>query len=397
MGYLDHCQSKPPILGPLEVRAFPLTSRPQPSEVLSQPSENRLMVHAPPRPAPGLPPIRINLYSDTQTKPTQAMRAAMMEAEVGDEQGGLDPSVNALCDRMAALLGKDAAIFLPSGTMCNEIAILTHCRPGDAVLAHETAHILTAEGGAPGALAGVQITPLHGADGQFDAQTLTQAILPRSRYAMPQTLLSVEQTANLGGGTVWPVATLAALAETAHAEGMATHMDGARLMNAVVAASVSAAEMAAPFDSVWLDFTKGLGAPLGAVLCGSAAFIDAAWRWKQRLGGALRQGGICAAGCLYALDHHVERLAEDHAMARHLAEGLGGIPGLTVQTPQTNLVFIDCAGTGATAESWARRLRAEGVLISVMGRTRLRACTHLDVRPADIAETIAIMGSLRPS
>jgi threonine aldolase len=355
------------------------------------------MVHAPPHPIPGLPPIRINLYSDTQTKPTRAMRAAMMEAEVGDEQGGLDPTINALCERMAALMGKEAAIFLPSGTMCNEVAILTHCRPGDAVLAHETAHILTAEGGAPGALAGVQITPLRGPDGQFSAETLAEAILPRSRYAMPQTLLSVEQTANLGGGTVWPLANLAAVAEIAHAQGMATHMDGARLMNAVVTGGVPAARMTAAYDSVWLDFTKGLGAPLGAVLCGSSSFIDAAWRWKQRLGGALRQGGICAAGCLYALDHHIDRLADDHALARLLAEGLGRIPGLTVQPPQTNLVFIDCAGTGATAEALAQALRAEGVLISVMGRTRLRACTHLDVSAADIEETVGVMRSLCPS
>jgi threonine aldolase len=354
------------------------------------------MVHAPPRPAPGLPPIRINLYSDTQTKPTPGMRAAMMEAEVGDEQGGLDPTINVLCERMAALMGKDAAIFLPSGTMCNEVAILTHTRPGDAVLAHETAHILTAEGGAPGALAGVQITPLRGPDGQFDPETVTQALLPRSRYAMPQTLLSVEQTANLGGGTVWPLGTLDAVADIAHAQGIATHMDGARLMNAVVAAGTSAARMAAGYDSVWLDFTKGLGAPLGAVLCGSASFIDAAWRWKQRLGGALRQGGICAAGCLYALDHHVDRLADDHALARLLAEGLHNIPGLTVQTPQTNLVFIDCADTGSTAEALAQALRAEGLLISVMGRTRLRACTHLDVSQSHIEETVAIIRRLLP-
>jgi threonine aldolase len=354
------------------------------------------MVHAPPPPTPGLPPIRINLYSDTQTKPTPAMRAAMMAAEVGDEQSGLDPTINALCDRMATMMGKEAALFLPSGTMCNEIAILTHCRPGDAILAHETAHILTAEGGAPGALAGVQITGLRGPEGQFDLETLQAAILPRSRYAMPQTLLAVEQTANLGGGTVWPQATLDAVAGLAHQQGMATHMDGARLMNAVVATGVPAAAMAAGYDSVWLDFTKGLGAPLGAVLCGSATFIDAAWRWKQRLGGALRQGGICAAGCLYALDHHIDRLAEDHAHAHRLAEGLAAIPGLAVQSPQTNLVFIDCAATGETAAALAGRLRETGVLISVMGRTRLRACTHLDVTAAAVEETIATLCRLLP-
>ena len=262
------------------------------------------MVHAPSRPTPGLPPVRVNLYSDTQTRPTQAMKAAMMEAEVGDEQAGLDPTIDALCDRMAALLGKEAAIFLPSGTMCNQVAILTHCRPGDAVLAHRTAHILTAEGGGAAALTGAQIMPLEGEAGQYSADTLLAAFNGGSRYDMPQTLVEVEQTANLGGGTVWPLAALNAVADLAHARGIATHMDGARLMNAVVAAGVPAHEMAAGYDSVWLDFTKGLGAPLGAVLCGSAAFIDRAWRWKQRLGGSLRQGGVCAAACLYALDHN---------------------------------------------------------------------------------------------
>ena len=202
------------------------------------------MVHAPPRPAPGMPPVRVNLYSDTQTRPTRAMKAAMLEAEVGDEQAGLDPTVNELCDRMAALLGKQAAMFLPSGTMCNEIAILTHCRPGDAVLAHSTAHILSAEGGAPAALAGVQITGLAGEGGQFAAETLRAAIQPASRYAQPQTLIAVEQTANLGGGTVWPLARLRDVANIAREHGIATHMDGARLMNAAVATGVAASDMA---------------------------------------------------------------------------------------------------------------------------------------------------------
>jgi threonine aldolase len=347
------------------------------------------MVHAPPRPAAQLPPVRVNLYSDTQTRPTAAMKAAMMEAEVGDEQAGLDPTINTLCARMAALLGTEAAMFLPSGTMCNEIAILTHCRPGDAVLAHETAHILTAEGGAPGALTGVQIVPLRGDGGLFDAETLAAAITPTSRYAMPQTLVEVEQTANLGGGTVWPLARLRAVAEVAHGYGMATHMDGARLMNAVVASGVSPADMARGYDSVWLDFTKGLGAPLGAVLCGSAAFIDAAWRWKQRLGGALRQGGICAAACLYALDHHVDRLADDHKNAARLARGLSGIAGLSVETPETNLVFFNTQASGVPAAELAARLRQDGVMISAMGHWRGRACTHLDVDAAGVDEAVA--------
>ncbi len=337
------------------------------------------MPNAPARPDPAWPAVRVNLYSDTQTKPSPAMKQAMMAAEVGDEQHGDDPTVDALCDRMASLLGKQAAVFLPSGTMCNQIAILTHCQPGAEIIAHESAHIIMAEGGGPGALAGVSVKGLQGERGQFDAETLRAAFRERRRNAPPQTLVEVEQTANWGGGSVWPVGKLSAVLEAAHVEGMATHMDGARLMNAVVASGVPAHEMAEGCDSIWLDFTKGLGAPLGAVLCGSSAFIDAAWRWKQRLGGSLRQAGICAAACLYALDHNVDRLAEDHANARALARGLAQIPGIEVEEPETNLVFFEISGTGLTANQLEERVRREGVMISTMGRTRARACTHLDV------------------
>ena len=351
---------------------------------------------APLLPDPSLPPLLVDLYSDTHTKPTRGMREAMMAAEVGDEQHGDDPTVNALCERMASLLGKEAAVFLPSGTMCNEVAILTHCRPGDEILAHPTAHIIAAEAGAPAALAGVQVTGLDGPRGQFEVATLEAAIRQLRRHAPPQTLLAVEQTSNLGGGAVWPLRQLHAVAEAAHAHGLATHMDGARLMNAVVALGVPAADMAEPYDSVWLDFTKGLGAPLGAVLAGSAEFIDAAWRWKQRLGGALRQAGICAAACLYALDHHVERLAEDHENSRALARGLGQIPGIEVEFPETNLVFFDTSATGIEAQELAARVRRRGVAISVMGRHRARACLHLGIGHADVATAIAaVRESLR--
>ncbi len=335
-------------------------------------------------------PVRVNLYSDTQTRPSRAMKEAMMEAPLGDEQHGDDPTVWALCDRMATLLGKQAAVFLPSGTMCNQVALATHGRPGEEVLAHETAHILTSEGGAPGAISGLMVRGLPGARGQFSVETLAAAIRPRTRYAPPQRLVAVEQTANLGGGACWPVAALDAVAEVAHAHGMATHMDGARLMNAAVALGVPADEIARGYDSVWLDFTKGLGAPLGAVLAGPADFIDAAWRWKQRLGGSMRQGGICAAACLYALDHNVQRLAEDHANAKALARGLAQIPGITVETPETNLVFFETAGTGLAAGAIAERLRAEGVMVSVSGEFRARACTHLDVSAAQVAEALAV-------
>ncbi len=264
--------------------------------------------YAPSRPDPRKPAARINLFSDTQTKPSAAMRDAMARAEVGDEQRGEDATVNALCERMAELLGKDAAMFLPSGTMCNVIATLTHCRSGDEILAHETAHILTAEGGAHAALGGFQITTLRGDGGQFTPDALRAALRPRNRYSPNQRLVEVEQTANIGGGTVWPKAALAEISRIAKEHDLATHMDGARLMNACVAAKVTARDFARGWDPVWLDFTKGLGAPIGAVLAGSRDFIDEAWRWKQRLGGAMRQAGIAAAGCLYALDHNVERL-----------------------------------------------------------------------------------------
>ena len=265
------------------------------------------MTFTPIRPDKGAPPIRINLYSDTQTRPTPAMLEAMKRAEVGDEQHGNDPTVHALCDQVAALLGKEAAMFLPSGTMCNVVAILTHCRSGEEVVAHHTSHILTSEGGAHAAFSGVQILALPGARGQFTADDVRAAIRPRSRYAPPQRLLEVEQTANIGGGTVWPLAQLDAVAAVARGEGWSTHMDGARLMNACVASGIAAKDMAASFDSVWIDFTKGLGAPLGAALAGSAAFIDEAWRWKQRLGGV-------------------------HAPGRHLRRGAASIPSTTTWT-----------------------------------------------------------------
>ncbi len=339
--------------------------------------------YIPARPDPSLPPVLANLYSDTQTKPSPGMRDAMHAADCGDEQHGDDPMVWALCDRMAALLGKEAAVFLPSGTMCNVVALLVHCRPGDEVLAHRLSHIITSEHGNHAALGGIMMNPLDGPRGLFDAATLEAALRPRSRYAPPQALLEVEQTANLGGGVVWPQAQLDAVLARGRAAGLATHMDGARLMNAVVAAGIPAAEMVAGCDSVWLDFTKGLGAPLGAVLAGSTAFISEAWRWKQRLGGSMRQGGVSAAACLYALDHNIDRLAEDHANARALARGLAQIPGLVVEAPDTNLVFFNTQGVGLAAESFAAAMRERGVMVSTLAG-RVRACTHLDVNAAQI-------------
>ena len=345
------------------------------------------MYYTPPPRNPKAPPVRVNLLSDTQTRPTAAMREAMARAEVGDEQIGDDPTVHALCGRVAELLGKEAAVFMPSGTMCNVAATLVHCRPGDEILAHETAHIISREGGAHAALGGFQVTQLKGPDGQFSPETFRAALHPRSRYQPPQTVVSVEQTANIGGGTIWKKAALDEIVQIAKAQGMSTHMDGARLLNATVATGIPAHQMTAGWDSAWIDFSKGLGAPIGGALAGTAAFIDEVWRWKQRLGGSMRQAGVVAAACVYALDHHVDRLADDHANARALARGLAQIDGIVVQEPETNLVFFKPDGAGVPGDKMVAELRKRGVSLAMMDG-RIRACTHLDVTAAMVEEMI---------
>ena len=347
--------------------------------------------YTPARRDPKAPAIRINLLSDTQTRPTPGMREAMARAEVGDEQVGDDPSVNLLCDRVADLMGKEAAVFLPSGTMCNVTATLVHCRPGDEILAHVSAHIIAREGGTHAALGGFQITPLTGPDGKYTPDTFRAALHPRTRYQPPQTQVSAEQTANIGGGTIWKKADLDEVVKIAKSEAkagpLATHMDGARLLNATVATGISARDMTSGWDSAWIDFSKGLGAPIGAALAGTRDFIDEVWRWKQRLGGSMRQAGICAAACTYALDHHVDRLAEDHTNARALARGLAQIQGIEVQEPETNLVFFRPDGAGVSAADMVAALNKRGVQIAVMDG-RIRACTHLVVTSAMIEEML---------
>jgi threonine aldolase len=343
--------------------------------------------------------ITVDLVSDTITRPGPAMRRAMAEAEVGDEQNREDPTVNRLQEMVAGLLGKEAALFLPSGTMCNQVAFAVHCRAGDEILLHETAHPLLYEAGGPAALVGAVMRPLAGPRGMFGAEQVRRAVRPPVHY-MPRTrALSVEQTANIAGGVCWPLAQVEEVCAAGRAAGLACHMDGARLMNAVVATGTPAAAFAAPFDSVWLDLTKGLGAPVGAVLAGSRAFIEAAWVFKQRLGGAMRQAGIVAAAGIYALEHHVERLAEDHDRARLLARGLAELPGIALDAErvETNIVIFDVRGTGLTGEEFGRRtLERFGVRFSVLGPTLVRAVTHLDV-PADGVERAlsAVRGALR--
>jgi threonine aldolase len=339
--------------------------------------------------------IDVDLYSDTVTRPSREMRRFMCEAEVGDEQKGEDPTVNMLQEMVAGLLGKEAAVFLPSGTMCNEIALRVHCRPGDEMLAHRTAHPIHYEGGGPAALAGVNVSALQGPRGQYDADAVTEAIRPESRYMPRSRLLWVEQTSNLGGGSIWPLARIAAVTAVARGHGLRTHLDGARLMNAVVATGVAARDYAAPFDSAWIDFTKGLGAPVGAALAGSREFIADAWRLKQQMGGAMRQAGIIAAGGVFALRHLVKRLADDHVNARRLAEGLAKLPGVIIDpsTVETNIVIFELRG-GADAPAAVAALLARGVRMGAMGPRTIRAVTHLDVNPEHIERALDIAGAV---
>ncbi|MBN1425560.1 aminotransferase class V-fold PLP-dependent enzyme [Candidatus Fermentibacteria bacterium] len=345
--------------------------------------------------------VSIDLYSDTVTRPTARMRQAMAQAEVGDEKERADPTVNLLTERVAELLGKEDAIFLPSGTMCNQVAFRVWCRPGDEIIMDTTAHTRHFETGGPAALSGASTYTVEGRRGVFDAAKVADAIRPVGDDHFPRSrVVLVEQTSNMGGGTIWPIATVKEVCDLAHGHGLACHMDGARLLNAVVATAIPASEWAAHFDSIWIDFSKGLGAPVGAALAGSEEFIRDAWRWKLQFGGGMRQAGIIAAGALYALDHHVERLAEDHAHASVLAEGLQSIGGITVEPVETNMVFFDVSGLGMTAEIFHDRLLQQSVRVSYMEKSRVRAVTHLDISRAQVLQAIDIIRELaegRPS
>jgi threonine aldolase len=327
----------------------------------------------------------VNLYSDTQTRPTPQMRRAMAEAEVGDEQRFEDPTVTELCSRVADLLGFEAAVFLPSGTMCNAIAFRLHIRPGgDEAILHRGSHPLIAEGGSPAAFSGALVWPLDTPAGMFTADDVRGALRFPDRYSPRSRLVSVEQTTNMAGGRVWPLPQLREVVDVAREAGLRLHMDGARLMNAVVASGVAASEFTRGFDTAWLDLTKGLGAPVGAVLCGSAPLIEEAWRYKQMIGGAMRQAGILAAAGLYALDFHVERLAEDHAHAARLAAGLSEL-GYAVWPVETNIVIFDVDGD---AGAWCASLESRGVRMGAIGPSTVRAVTHLDVDAAGVERAL---------
>lgn len=332
----------------------------------------------------------VDLRSDTVTKPTPAMRRAMADADVGDDVFGEDPTVNRLEARVAELFGKEAALYVPSGTQANQIAIRCLTEPGDEVILEQSAHPFLYEAGGPAVISGVTLRLVPGVDGVLDPGAVRAAVRPPNVHHTVPRLLSVENTANRGGGTVTSVARCAALSEVARAVGMNTHLDGARLWNAHVASGEALADFAAPFDIVNVCFSKGLGAPVGSVLIGPRALMPKARRVRKMLGGGMRQAGILAAACLYALDHHVARLADDHARALRLWEGLTAL-GYVARRPDTNMIYI----TTGDAHALAARLGARGVRCIALAADQVRLVTHLDIDDAQVALAIRAFDGVR--
>jgi threonine aldolase len=326
----------------------------------------------------------IDLRSDTVTRPTPGMRAAMHAAEVGDDVFDDDPTVHLLQDRVAAMLGKEAALFVPSGTMSNQICIKAHTQPGDELLCEATSHVYLFEAGGPAVHSGVTCRTLEGDYGILDLSQLEDKIRDDNEHMVRTRLVCLENTHNCGGGRVYPLKKIQAISAWAHQHGLRMHLDGARLWNAIVASGISAAEWAAPFDSVSVCFSKGLGTPVGSALAGTREFVKRGRRIRKLFGGAMRQVGILAAAALYALDHHLDRLAEDHKNARVLAQAIADIPGLRLDPPEveTNLVWVQADPDLGTAHEIAAALRARGVLVHIAGPHTFRACTHLDISAA---------------
>jgi threonine aldolase len=335
----------------------------------------------------------IDLRSDTVTRPTPEMRQAMAGAEVGDDQFGEDPSINRLQERVAAMLGHEAALWFPTGTMADQVAIRTLTRPGDEVLAAREAHILWHEAGGTSATSGVQIVEIGVGGGRFSVDDLRGARKPVAAMYPPATLVSVENTHNRAGGVVIGVEDGSAIGRAARANGMSSFLDGARLWNAAIALGVAPADLARPFDVVAVSFSKGLGAPGGSMLTGSAAFIAAAVRYRRMAGGAMRQVGFFAAAADYALDHHVERLAEDHANARLLAERLAASRAIELDPAavQTNIVVFRLADRAPDAATVVAAAREAGVLIVAFSARTIRAVTHLDVTRDQVAEAAELI------
>ena len=334
--------------------------------------------------------IKIDLFSDTKTRPSQAMLNAMVSADVGAEQAGEDPTTRALEDKVAALLGKEASLFVPSGTMCNQIAMAVYCKPGDEIIADKTAHIINFESGGAAVIARAMIKPLDGINGIYTFDQAKEAIRSDFRHSPTSKMIAIEQTANLGGGTVWPLKLLKLIQGLARENNIVMHMDGARLLNAVVSSGTSSADFSSTVDSVWIDLSKGLGCPVGGVLAGTEDFIKEAWPWKQRLGGSMRQSGVLAAAGIYALDHNIDRMEIDHENARILAKGLAQISGINIpqSTIDTNIVLINVEDAKLTASQISVELQKVGIRIGAINNNYMRAVTHLDVDKADVIEAI---------
>jgi threonine aldolase len=335
----------------------------------------------------------VDLRSDTVTRPTAAMLAAMTSAPVGDDVFNEDPTIHALQRRTAELLGKEAALFVPSGSMSNQIGVRVHCQPGDEFLCEAGCHIYNYEQGAYAQLSGLAVHPVIGPEGVLHVDQVRDLIRGDNDHLVRTRLICLENTHNRGSGRILPQAGVEAICDWAHDNRLATHLDGARLFNAAVAAGKSPAALAAPFDTVSVCFSKGLGAPVGSALAGSAEHIKLARRYRKLFGGGMRQAGVLAAAALYALDHHVSRLADDHAAAQILATAVRGAAGLTL-TPDvvdTNIVIFSVDEDLCTAHEFIAALTARGVLTLAVSRTRVRAVTHLDVDQAAVARAASII------
>lgn len=338
----------------------------------------------------------VDLRSDTVTRPGAAMRQAIANAEVGDDVLGDDPTVLRLQERAARLLGMAEALYVPSGSMANQVAIRSVCEPGDEVIFDDTTHSYNYEVGGPAALAGVSVRPLPSARGIFKAAQAEAAVRPRGVHFPNSRMIIVENTNNRGGGSVWPIEDVAAVRETARKHGLHLHMDGARLMNACIARGAAPTAYTEHVDSVSMCFSKGLGAPVGSVIAGSASFIERCRRFRKMFGGGMRQAGILAAACIYALDHNVERLAEDHANAKWFAESIAGLRGIRLNPSEveTNIVIFEVEAALGPAADFADKLRARDVWMMATGPTKVRAVTHLDVSRAQIDRAIDVFRGL---
>jgi len=336
---------------------------------------------------------KIDMFSDTNTNPSLEMRHAMCNAEVGNEVAGEDPTVNRLLEEVCDLLGKEAAVFLPSGTMCNGIAFRVLCkRPGDLIILDQTAHPVAKSSGLISGLVQAQPYLVAGSQGIFSVKQIEPVIASPRGYNTPcPRVVSIEQTTNFGGGTIWPLDTIDQVCSFAHSYNVSTHMDGARLWNAVGEASITASQYAQPFDSVWVDFSKALGASMGAVLAGSQSFIDEAWYYKFQQGGGMHQAGILAAGCLYGLKHNIHKIPEIHLLAKELARLLSELSFIKINPSQvqTNIIIFEINHPNLSAFQFGQLLQEKSIRVLALDKKRIRVMTHLDISLSDIHEVFA--------